>query len=128
MATSTPTVTAGLAAKMPYTMMATVTLRRLMRSITGETAMDGYTTALYQAQFGIAQQAVVHVGVVLLPREKLGDLHAGDALVEVGVHIAAFVEYACHPALHGLDEQDEPDGERQPRHTTRTPGARPCAA
>jgi hypothetical protein len=33
---------------MPYTMMATVTLR-LMRSITGETAMDG-TTALYQAR------------------------------------------------------------------------------
>ena len=66
--------------------------------------------------FGIAQQAVVHVGVVLLPREKLGDLHAGDALVEVGVHIAAFVGVRLPPsALHGLDEQDEPDGERQPR-------------
>lgn len=117
MASSTPTVTAGLAAKMPYTMMATVTLR-LMRSITGETGHGRHDGAVPGA-FGIAQQAVVHVGVVLLPREKLGDLHAGDALVEVGVHIAAFVGVRLPPsALHGLDEQDEPDGERRPASTT----------
>ena len=40
--------------------------------------------------------------------------------VEVGVHIAAFLlsTPATLTALHGLDEQDEPDGERQPARTT----------
>ena len=63
--------------------------------------------AFIQGVVALLVQLFVDAAVLLLPGEGLGDFHAVQALVEVGVDVGALVGHILpSAALGGLNQQD----------------------